>query len=110
MAKTDLPEDLRKKIDAQISGNDTVLYMKGTKLTPQCRFSRRVVEILKELRVPFSTIDVLADDTIREAIKTYTDWETIPQLYHKGEFIGGCGDVEELFESGELQKKLGVMK
>jgi monothiol glutaredoxin len=108
MAKTDLPEQLRKRIEDQISGHDTVLYMKGTKLTPQCRYSGRVVEILKTLGVPFSTVDVLADDEIREGIKTYNDWPTIPQLYHKGEFIGGCGDVDELFESGELQEKLGV--
>jgi monothiol glutaredoxin len=98
--------DIQQKIQETISSNDVVLYMKGTKDFPQCGFSAVVVQILKNLNVDFISIDVLRDPEIRQGIKDFSDWPTIPQLYVKGEFIGGCDIVKEMFQSGELQEIL----
>ena len=94
---------------AEIVGNhDVVLFMKGTTLFPQCGFSSRAVTILEHLGVPFETVDVLQDPEVRQGIKDYSDWPTVPQLYVKGEFVGGSDIMMEMFESGELQQLLGV--
>lgn len=98
--------DIQSKIQETISNNDVVLYMKGTKDFPQCGFSALVVQILKNLNVEFVDVDVLRDPEIRQGIKDFSDWPTIPQLYIKGEFIGGCDIVKEMFQSGELQEIL----
>ena len=91
------------KIENDIKNNDVVLYMKGTKQFPQCGFSATVVQVLNTLGVDYKDINVLADQEIREGIKQYANWPTIPQLYVKGEFIGGCDIVREMYEAGELQ-------
>lgn len=98
--------DIAQKIQETISKNDVVLYMKGTKDFPQCGFSAVVVQVLKNLNVDFLDVDVLRDPEIRQGIKDFSDWPTIPQLYVKGEFIGGCDIVKEMFQSGELQEIL----
>ena len=98
--------DTFAKIQEIISKNDLVLFMKGTKDFPQCGFSAVVVQILKQLGVDFVDINVLADSEIRQAIKDFSDWPTIPQLYVKGEFVGGCDITKEMFQSGELQELL----
>jgi len=96
-----------EQIKKDISENDVVLYMKGTKLVPQCGFSATVAQVLERLGVHnYKDVNVLADAEIREGIKEFTDWPTIPQLYVKGEFIGGCDIVREMYESGELQELL----
>ena len=95
--------DARERIDALVKSNDVVLFMKGTALFPQCGFSSRAVAILDHLEVPFETVDVLQDQEIRTGIKDYSDWPTIPQLYVKGEFVGGSDIMMEMFEAGELQ-------
>lgn len=99
-------EELRERIAALIEANPVLLFMKGTKHFPQCGFSATVVEILKRTGVPFETVNVLADPAIREGIKVYSNWPTIPQLYVKGQFIGGCDIVREMYESGELKELL----
>lgn len=93
-------------IKRDISENDVVLYMKGTAQMPHCGFSSVVVQILKHLNLPFKSFDVLSDPELRQGIKEFTNWPTIPQLYIKGEFIGGCDIVKEMFQSGELSKLL----
>jgi len=95
-----------ERIRADISANDVVLYMKGTPVFPQCGFSAQTVQILSMLGVGFKGVDVLADPSLRQGIKDFSNWPTIPQLYIKGEFIGGCDIVREMLESGELQKIL----
>ena len=94
--------DARTQIDETVKSNDVVLYMKGTKELPQCGFSSRVAGVLNFMGVEFSDINVLADDAIRQGIKDYSDWPTIPQLYVKGEFVGGCDIITEMTLSGEL--------
>jgi monothiol glutaredoxin len=94
------------RIKGDISDNDVVLYMKGTPVFPQCGFSAAVVQVLSQLGVKFKGINVLEDPSLREGIKQYSSWPTIPQLYVKGEFVGGCDIVREMFESGELQDTL----
>ena len=94
----------KDKIQKLIDSNPIMVFMKGTKLMPQCGFSNNVVQILNSLGVEFGTFDVLSDFAIREGIKEYSDWPTIPQLYVKNEFIGGCDIVKEMYESGELAK------
>ena len=96
--------DAKERIEALVKSNDVVLFMKGTALFPQCGFSSRAVAILDHLEVPFETVDVLQDQEIRTGIKDYSDWPTIPQLYVKGEFVGGSDIMMEMFESGELQQ------
>ena len=93
-------------IDSVVKNNDVVLFMKGTKEQPMCGFSGRVVQILQYLDVPFTDVNVLASDELRQGIKEYTNWPTIPQLYIKGEFVGGCDIVTEMFQKGELQQLL----
>ena len=96
--------DTNTRIDEIVSKNDIVLFMKGTALFPQCGFSSRAVAILDHLRVAFETVDVLQDPEIRQGIKEYPDWPTPPQLYVKGEFVGGPDIMMEMFEAGELQQ------
>ena len=95
-----------EKIKEIISKNDVVLFMKGTPEIPQCGFSMTVSNILKKLKVKFIGVDVLADPEIRQGIKDFSNWPTIPQLYIKGEFIGGCDITKEMYENEELKKKL----
>ncbi len=99
-------ENTKKKINELIEKNDVCLFMKGTPDVPQCGFSLAVSNVLKHLGVKFTGINVLEDNNLREGIKTFSDWPTIPQLYIKKEFIGGCDIVKEMFEKKELQSKL----
>lgn len=92
-----------EQIKKDITQNDVVLYMKGTAVFPQCGFSAAVVQILSQVGVPFKDINILEDENMRQGIKDFTNWPTIPQLYIKGEFVGGCDIVREMFASGELQ-------
>ena len=94
------------RIDGIVKGHDVVLFMKGTPLFPQCGFSSRAIAILEHLDVPFHSVDVLQDQEVRQGIKAYSDWPTIPQLYVKGEFVGGSDIMMEMFEAGELQQLL----
>jgi len=94
------------RIDEIVKSNDVVLFMKGTALFPQCGFSSRAVAILDHLGVGFGTVDVLQDPEVRQGIKAYSDWPTIPQLYVKGEFVGGSDIMMEMYEAGELQALL----
>ncbi|EPY01092.1 Grx4 family monothiol glutaredoxin [Magnetospirillum fulvum] len=96
------------RIRQDITENDVVLYMKGTPMFPQCGFSAAVVQVLTGLGVTFKGIDVLVDPSLREAIKQFTNWPTIPQLYIKGEFVGGCDIVREMAASGELAQHLAT--
>ena len=98
--------NINEKIKNIISKNDIVLFMKGTPEMPQCGFSMTVGNILKELKVKFIGVNVLADPEIRQGLKDFSDWPTVPQLYVKGEFIGGCDIVKEMYANNELQKKL----
>jgi len=98
--------ELKQKIQGMIDSERVVLFMKGNKMFPQCGFSARVVQILKETGTTFKDVNVLTDPTVREGIKQYSDWPTIPQLYVAGQFVGGCDIVTELFEKGELQTLL----
>ena len=93
-------------IENEVKTNDVVLFMKGTPDFPQCGFSGQVTQILQYLGVNFKGINVLADDDLRQGIKDYTQWPTVPQLYVKGEFVGGCDIVREMFQAGELQSHL----
>lgn len=95
---------LRQRIENDIKGNKVMLYMKGTAEEPQCGFSAQAASILKSYSVPFKTFNILEDEKIRQAIKEYSDWPTIPQLYVNGKFIGGCDIMTELHNSGELKK------
>jgi monothiol glutaredoxin len=92
------------RIRQQVTENPVVLFMKGTPVFPQCGFSATVVQILSHMGIKFKGVDVLADSSVREGIKEFSSWPTIPQLYVKGEFIGGCDIVREMFETGELQQ------
>jgi len=103
-------ENVNDKINKIIENNDVCLFMKGTPEVPQCGFSLAVSNVLKHLDVNFKGINVLEDNEIREGIKNFSDWPTIPQLYIKKEFIGGCDIVKEMFEKKELQKKLSEKK
>ena len=94
------------RIKEDVTGNDVVLYMKGTPVFPMCGFSSAVVQVLTHMGVKFKGINVLDDPALRQGIKDYANWPTIPQLYVKGEFIGGCDIVREMFQSGELQQML----
>ncbi|HEX7776235.1 MAG TPA: Grx4 family monothiol glutaredoxin [Parvibaculum sp.] len=96
------------RIRQEVSSSDVVLFMKGTPVFPQCGFSNAVVQVLTYLGVPFKGVNVLEDGEIREGIKQFSDWPTIPQLYVKGEFVGGCDIVREMFEQGELRDYLAA--
>ena len=98
--------EIKEKINNLIKQNDVCLFMKGTPDTPQCGFSMAVSNVLKHLKVKFLGINVLEDQNLRQGIKDFSDWPTIPQLYIKGEFIGGCDIVKEMFEKGELKELL----
>lgn len=95
--------DVQKSIDDAVKANDVLLFMKGTPTFPQCGFSSVVVQVLDYLGVDYQAVNVLEDQDVREGIKAYSDWPTIPQLYVKGEFVGGCDIVKEMFEAGELK-------
>ena len=99
-------KNIKERINDIVKKNEVCLFMKGTPEVPQCGFSLAVSNMLKHLEVNFTGINVLEDQEIREGIKAYSDWPTIPQLYIKNEFIGGCDIVKEMFENGELQTKL----
>lgn len=99
--------EMKQNIDNLIAEKDVVLFMKGTADFPMCGFSARVAAILNHLGVDYKDINILEDEELRESIKLYSDWPTIPQLYIKGEFVGGCDITCEMFESGELQTLLG---
>jgi len=101
-----MTDDAQTRIDSTVKGNDVVLFMKGTPLFPQCGFSSRAVAILEHLGVAYESVDVLQDQGIRQGIKEYSDWPTIPQLYVKGEFVGGSDIMMEMYESGELGQLL----
>ena len=94
--------DATQKIEETVKGNDVVLFMKGTKSMPQCGFSSRVAGVLNYMAIEYSDVNVLEDEGIRQGIKDYSDWPTIPQLYVKGEFVGGCDIITEMVLSGEL--------
>jgi monothiol glutaredoxin len=96
--------DVKQRIEEIVGGHDVVLFMKGTALFPQCGFSSRAVSILDHLGVAFETVDVLQDPEIRNGIKDYSDWPTVPQLYVKGEFVGGSDIMMEMYQAGELQQ------
>ena len=101
-------QDVQDWIGKQVANNDVVLFMKGTKHMPQCGFSMQVAQILQHLGVDFKDINVLEDMSVRDGIKAYSNWPTIPQLYVKGKFIGGCDIVREMFQAGELQELLAA--
>ncbi|MFQ5519087.1 MAG: Grx4 family monothiol glutaredoxin [Mariprofundus sp.] len=101
---------VQQQIDEAVKNNDVILFMKGTPDFPQCGFSQRVAAILSEYNVPFAAVNILLDEAIRQGIKDYSDWPTIPQLYVKSEFIGGCDIVTEMHASGELQELLAPFK
>lgn len=96
--------DTATRIKSEIDSSPVTVFMKGTAVFPQCGFSARVVQILSHLNVPFKSVNVLEDAEIREGIKAYSNWPTIPQVYVNGEFVGGCDIVSEMFQEGELQK------
>ena len=99
-------DDIKNMIQSEIDNNEVCLFMKGTPDAPQCGFSMAVSNVLKHLNVDFKGINVLEDENLRQGIKDFSDWPTIPQLYVKQEFIGGCDIVKEMFEKGELKKLL----
>ena len=101
---TTLDNPVINRIKQDIGENDVVLYMKGTPVFPQCGFSAAVVQVLSQLGVKFKGIDILTDPALRQGIKDFSQWPTIPQLYVKGEFVGGCDIVREMYETGELQE------
>ena len=101
-----MSDPTHERIQGEISANPVMLYMKGDAMFPQCGFSARVVQILTHMGVPFQTANVLADPALREGVKQFSQWPTVPQLYVKGEFVGGCDIVTEMFQSGELETLL----
>ena len=98
-----MADEIQTSIDNAVKGNDVLLFMKGTPTFPQCGFSSVVVQVLDYLGVEYQAVNVLENQDVREGIKTYSEWPTIPQLYVKGEFVGGCDIVKEMFEAGELK-------
>ena len=98
-----LDDTTRERIQTEVDANDVLLFMKGTPVFPQCGFSAAVIQVLSHLQMKFSSVNVLEDPDIRDGIKQYSDWPTIPQLYVKGEFVGGCDIIREMYETGELK-------
>ncbi|MCB9618568.1 MAG: Grx4 family monothiol glutaredoxin [Sandaracinus sp.] len=105
-----MDDTTRARIQALVDEHPVLLFMKGNKLFPRCGFSATVVEVLKRAGVPFHAVDVLADPEIRQGIKDFANWPTIPQLYVKGQFVGGCDIVRDMYESGELEEVLAPVK
>ena len=108
-----LDDSTRERIQSEVNNTDVLLFMKGTPVFPQCGFSAAVVQVLTHLGVKFRGVNVLEDPAVRDGIKTFSDWPTIPQLYVKGEFVGGCDIIREMFETGELGdylEKKGVVQ
>ncbi|MFZ4640738.1 MAG: Grx4 family monothiol glutaredoxin [Nodosilinea sp.] len=103
-----MDDSVEKRIQKLVEGNTIMVFMKGTKLMPQCGFSNNVVQILNILGVPFETFDVLADPDIRQGIKDYSNWPTIPQVYLKGQFVGGSDILIELYQNGKLKEMIAV--
>jgi monothiol glutaredoxin len=101
-----MTDPTHQKIDRLVQGSDVLLFMKGTPMFPQCGFSSRAISILQHLDVEFGSVDVLQDQEVRQGIKAYSDWPTIPQLYVKGEFVGGSDIMMEMYETGELKTLL----
>tara|TARA_R110000782_G_scaffold78276_8_gene155358 strand:- start:17441 stop:17773 length:333 start_codon:yes stop_codon:yes gene_type:complete len=101
-----MSQEVQSRIAQIVAGNDVVLFMKGTPLFPQCGFSSRAIAILDHLGVAYDTVDVLQDQEVRQGIKEFSDWPTIPQLYVKGEFVGGSDIMMEMYEAGELEQML----
>jgi monothiol glutaredoxin len=101
-----MTDPIHERIQAEINANPVVLYMKGTPVFPQCGFSAQLVQVLSMVGVKFKAFDVLADDGLRQGIKEFSNWPTVPQLYVKGEFVGGCDIIREMFQAGELQEML----
>jgi monothiol glutaredoxin len=101
-----MSESVQNRIREEIGSNDVLLFMKGTPVFPQCGFSAAVVQILNHMGVKFGSVDVLMDPEMRDGIKEFTNWPTVPQLYVKGEFVGGCDIVREMYETGELETAL----
>jgi monothiol glutaredoxin len=97
-----MTDPIHERIQADVDANPVVLYMKGTPVFPQCGFSARVVQVLSMVGVKFKAFDVLTDDRLRQGIKEFSNWPTVPQLYVRGEFVGGCDIVREMYQSGEL--------
>jgi monothiol glutaredoxin len=100
--------ELQARLDSMVNQNKILVFMKGNKLMPQCGFSNNVVQILNTLGVPYETVDVLSDNEIRQGIKEYSNWPTIPQVYINGEFVGGSDVLIELYQQGELQQLVEV--
>ena len=98
-----MAQDVRERIESAISNNKIMIFMKGTASFPQCGFSAATVQVFEQLGVPFETADVLSDPELRDAIKRYSNWPTIPQVFIGGKFVGGCDIVRELYENGELK-------
>jgi len=103
-----MDSQVQQRIEGLVASSPVVVFMKGNKLMPQCGYSNNVVQILQSLGIPFETFDVLSDSDIRQGIKEFSDWPTIPQVYVKGEFIGGSDILIEMYNSGELREKLEV--
>ncbi len=103
-----LSPEVRERLSSLVQSNRVFLFMKGTREAPQCGFSAQVIQILEQIGPEYTTVDVLADPEIRQGIKEFSAWPTIPQLYVAGEFVGGCDIIQDLFRSGELQQKLAT--
>lgn len=103
-----MTDPVTEQIEGEVNNNDIVLFMKGTPVFPQCGFSAAVVQVLNHMGVKFKGVNVLEDDGIRNGIKEYSNWPTIPQLYVKGEFVGGCDIIREMFETGELNEMMST--
>jgi len=101
-----MSDTVQAEIKSMVDSNDVLLFMKGTPVFPQCGFSSVVAKVLDHLQVDYASVNVLEDPNVRDGIKTFSDWPTIPQLYVKGEFVGGCDIIKEMFEAGELQTYL----
>ena len=101
---SNLDENVKQRIQTEIDSNNVVLFMKGTPVFPQCGFSSMVSQVLNHMNVEFKGIDVLTETSLRDGIKIFSDWPTVPQLYVKGEFVGGCDIIREMYESGELKQ------